>query len=139
MYTLSTNGLGRVCAYFNFSHCIKFVRPTGFEPVTVCLEGRCSIQLSYERMRLPATSSLRSIVSSILRFGLRCSSVRRPYMGLVKTIAIAISALTTIDAIQRSPVLLGLAALSVLIILLFVVSLFDFHIANIVNCWGGGT
>ena len=60
-------------------------------------------------------------------------------MGLVKTIAIAISALTTIDAIQRSPVLLGLAALSVLIILLFVVSLFDFHIANIVNCWGGGT
>ena len=33
------------------------VRPTGFEPVTHCLEGSCSIQLSYERLQLRAPST----------------------------------------------------------------------------------
>ena len=30
---------------------ILLVRPAGFEPATLCLEGRCSIQLSYGRMK----------------------------------------------------------------------------------------
>ena len=107
--------------------------------MTVCLEGRCSIQLSYERMRLPTASSLWPVVRSVLRLGLRGGFVRRPYMGLVETIAVSVSALTSVDAIERSPVLLGFTALTVLGILLLIVSLFDFHIANIINCWGGGT
>jgi hypothetical protein len=28
---------------------VKTLRPAGFEPATLCLEGRCSIQLSYGR------------------------------------------------------------------------------------------
>ena len=31
-------------------HIIKVVIPNGFEPLTYCLEGSCSIQLSYENI-----------------------------------------------------------------------------------------
>src|SRR5215467_6674541 len=30
---------------------IRHIGPAGLEPATPCLEGRCSIQLSYERLR----------------------------------------------------------------------------------------
>ena len=107
--------------------------------MTVCLEGRCSIQLSYERIRLPTASSLRPVVCSVLRLGLRCSFVRRPDVGLVETITISVSTLAAVDAIEIGSVLLGFSTLAILRVLLLVVSLFDFHIANIINCWGGGT
>ena len=32
----------------------ELVRPAGLEPATLCLEGRCSIHLSYGRTREPA-------------------------------------------------------------------------------------
>ena len=48
-------------------------------------------------------------------------------MGFVKSVAIAIVALLSVYAVERSPVLLGLASRAVLPVLFFVVSLFDAH------------
>ena len=41
------------------------VRPEGFEPPTHGLEGRCSIQLSYERIMYGAGEGNRTLVSSL--------------------------------------------------------------------------
>ena len=38
------------------------VRPEGFEPPTLCSEGRCSIQLSYGRMTVPETILSRLVI-----------------------------------------------------------------------------
>ena len=33
----------------SYAHRLTLARPAGFEPATLCLEGRCSIRLSYGR------------------------------------------------------------------------------------------
>ncbi len=90
-------------------------------------------------MLLPTASSPRSIVCSVLRFGLRGGSVRRADVRFVETITVTVCTLTAIDSVQKSTVLLGFSALSVLRILLLIVSLLELHGTNIINCWGGGT
>lgn|GEM_PF-3577707 len=54
------------------------VRPAGLEPATLGLEGRCSIQLSYERLISSAHLNIQKVVG-VERFELptSCSQSRR--------------------------------------------------------------
>src|SRR5512133_1481995 len=47
-------GLGHACLFTDQMAC-----PAGFEPATLGLEVRCSIQLSYGHMRMPRNTSVR--------------------------------------------------------------------------------
>ena len=45
----------------------RYVRPTGLEPVTYCLEGSCSIRLSYGRL-LERVKTLRTRMDGLTGF-----------------------------------------------------------------------
>ncbi len=51
-----------------------FVSAKGFEPLTVCLEGRCSIQLSYA----PLNVILLKLIKLIKKSGRQDSNLRPP-------------------------------------------------------------
>ena len=61
---------------------LKVVRPPGFEPGTYGLEGRCSIQLSYERIIEVEVARPRGVEPLTYGSEVRCSiqlSYGRPY------------------------------------------------------------
>ena len=99
--------------------------------MTVCLEGKCSIQLSYGRIQLPAASYPGPVVSPVSGCWHRGGSVRTPNVSLIKPIPIAVSALPSVYLVQGRTVSLGFTAFTVLAILFFVVTLFKPHNANV--------
>ena len=58
-------------------------------------------------------------------------------MRFIKAVSVAIIILITVPPVEVSPVSYRLRAFAVLSIFFLVIS--GCHIANIANCWGGGT
>ena len=110
---------------------IYFVRPPGFEPGTGCLEGRCSIQLSYERVRLLASSSTGPIVGPVSRLRHRSGFVRRANVSLIKSISIPVSPLTSVDLVECSSVLFSLTSRTIFSVFLLVIALLELHVAKL--------
>ena len=89
--------------------------------MTVCLEGKCSIQLSYERIRLFAVSLLGPVVGPVDGSPDETNnSVSR--VCSVFAVAVTVGAATPVVLIELSSVSLCSTRLTVLSVLLLVVS-----------------